>query len=227
MGMPFAMGVHVRGATSQFGGVTACLGIARMGCGSEVGLPVDEGAGCGLVKGNGGSLDPFECPSALGLVCRAGEHVSITLGLASEAGKRVPLAIKLAVSVVVVGLSDSEGVGWIGRTVVGSQGAAFVDPVRTGSMIMSPGTGLLGGMGVWLTDVGCMVLCSTGIKLSASLTSAAQSKRTGVLWIIVVLTCSPASAPRRSASRLLVLSFFSIPFASSSLPTPGSSLSCC
>ena len=51
-----------------------------------------------------GSLDPFECPSVLGLVCRAGEHVSITLGLASEAGERVPLAIKLAVSVVVVGL---------------------------------------------------------------------------------------------------------------------------
>ena len=78
MGTPVAIGVRVWGAMSQFGGVTARLGIARTGCGGGVRLPVDEGAGCGLAKGDGGLLDTLGCLSVLGLTGDAGRRASIT-----------------------------------------------------------------------------------------------------------------------------------------------------
>ena len=91
------------------------------------------------------------------------------------------------------------------------------------------------------------LLGTTGLRPKASSTSAVQSNRMGsccivlnvgrtvgdgagsrtLLWLTSVLSCSPASAPRRSASHSLVRSCFSLPFASTSLPTPDSSLSCC
>ena len=72
VGCAAGVGVCARGATSPSSGVTAGLTSARTGCGRGVGLSEDEGASCGLAKGNGGSPDPFERPFALCLAGKAG-----------------------------------------------------------------------------------------------------------------------------------------------------------
>jgi hypothetical protein len=231
-------------AAVRLAGVHASLGDV---CALLVG-GAGVGTGVALVVGSGGSLGPPWRP--------------ITLGLASEAGEDVPLAIELAVGlVVVVGLSDGEGEGWIGRAVVVSQGAAFADPLRTGSMITSSGTGLSGAgvvgllgtrfanamrtgsivtsLGTGLMGVGVVELVgATGLRPRASSTSVAQSNHVDSCrnvvravgdgagsrissWVI------PVSTSRRTGSCSFVLSCFPTPFASSSLPTAGSWLSCC
>jgi hypothetical protein len=74
-----------------------------------------------------------------------------------------------------------------------------------------------------LSDASCMVLGWVELRPKASSTSAAQSRRAGSLWVVVVVSRSPASA-----FRSLVLSCFSTPISCSfSLLTASSWLSCC
>jgi hypothetical protein len=178
--------VCTQGATSPLSGVTAGLTGARTGCGCRVGLSEDEGASCGLTKGNGGLLDTLGCLSMLGLTGDTGRRVSITRGavapvievVAGLAGMGASLGDARACAGYAV--CDGAGCGSLTRLFaveghalvgsVGSQGAAFAGVVRTGS-------------------IGVSSHCS--------------------------------------ASCLLASSCFSLPFASSSLPTPDSSLSCC
>jgi hypothetical protein len=86
-----------------------------------------------------------------------------------------------------------------------------------GSTITSPGTGLLGGMGAGLTDVGCVVLCTTRLRPQASSTSAAQSDCAGSCGTVSNVVWAVGGA---CASVFL-------PPCSSSLPAAGSWLSCC
>jgi hypothetical protein len=77
----------------------------------------------------GGSFDPLLHSFALGLTSGVGERVTLVLGA-------VLLVIGTATGLAGGRASPSDeraGVGWIGRAAVGSQGAAFVDIVRTGS----------------------------------------------------------------------------------------------
>jgi hypothetical protein len=126
-----------------------------------------------------------------------------------------------------------------GSRLMGEAGAALVCVVRTGSTVMLPWTEL--------TGLGCMASCATGSRLGASPTSAAPSNRAGSGSTVsntgravgdgagsrtssCILSCSPVFAPRRSASRSLVLTCFSTPLSSSSLsvfPSSFSSLLCC
>ena len=74
VGCAAGVGVCARGATSPLSRVTAGLTSAQTGCGRGVGLSEDEGASCGLTKGNGGLPNSFERPFALCLAGKVGGH---------------------------------------------------------------------------------------------------------------------------------------------------------
>ena len=241
------LGVCAQGATSPSSRVTAGLTSVRTGCGPRVGLSEDEGANCGLAKGNGGLLDTLGCLSVLGLTGDAGRRVSITQGavapvievVAGLAGMGASLgdACVCARYAVCDGVSCGsltrpfavEGHALVGS--VGSQGAAFVDVVRTGSIATSLGTGLMG--------VGAVeFLGTTGLRPRTSSTSAAQSNRAGSCSIAsnagqavgdeagsrtslcVSSACFSCSVSNSSSSA-------SFPSRSSSISTVGSLLSRC
>jgi hypothetical protein len=112
------VGVCTRGATSLSSRVMVGLTGARTGCGRGVGLSEDEGASCGLAKGNGGSPDPFEPPIALCLPGKAG-------GRAPFAWGAVALVIGAAACLVGMGTplggvgAETAGVRSLGAPVAG------------------------------------------------------------------------------------------------------------
>ena len=120
-------GVGARGAMSPFDGVTVGSGSARTGCEGVVGWPDREGMGLWLPDVDGDSLEPFERPFVLVLMNGAGKRVTLAQGAVS-------LVIEVAAGLgdVRSGLASVVGVGCMGWVIVGLQGTAFADLVRTG-----------------------------------------------------------------------------------------------
>ena len=224
-----------------------------MGCGCEVGLPVDNSAGCGLAKGNGGLLNALGCLTVLGLTGDAGRCTLITWGAVAPVVKVVAglagMCASLGDARACAGhaVCDGAGCGSLtclfaveGHTLVvgsvGSQGTAFADMVQMGSTATSLGMGL---MGVGVVEL----LGTTGLRPRTPSTSAAQSNHAGSYSIASnagravgdgagsrtspCTSCSPVFTSCRAGSRSFVPSCFPTPFSSSSPPTAGSSLSCC
>jgi hypothetical protein len=122
----------VQGATSPLNRVVVGLGGGRSGL-------VGVGAALGLIERAGASFDPLRHLFTLGLGSEVGECALFGLGAV------LPVIGVIAGLVGIAGSLDGEDVGGMAA---GLQCAVFADVVRMGSTIASPGTGLLGGMGV-------------------------------------------------------------------------------
>ena len=275
LGVPVA-GVRVWGGKSPFDGVMAGLGCARSSCEDggvdcmgwmAVGL---QGAVASAAASPGLGLTGLGLGSRSTGTVRSGSTVtgsagagSVSMGLTGSGSMGTAPVRAVRTGSTVTGLVGAGSVGTglagvetelagavrtglmgetgAGSTGSGSAGTAFANAVQTGSMGTSPGVRLT-GMGLC-----CGVLSTTGLRLMASLTSAAQSDRAGSRglalaaaravgdgagsctspWVVPVSPYSPVYTSRRAGSHLFISSCCSTPLPLSSLSTARISLYCC